>query len=59
MRSSNKGWYMNQENRQNHPQGIPHSPSGTGFNIDYKKLLADTLRFWWLFALTIALSYFV
>lgn len=49
---------MNQENRQNHPQGIPHS-SGTGFNIDYKKLLADTLRFWWLFALTIALSLFV
>jgi tyrosine-protein kinase Etk/Wzc len=34
------------------------SDSGTGLVIDYKKLLADTLRFWWLFVITISLSLF-
>ncbi|MCA1745158.1 MAG: polysaccharide biosynthesis tyrosine autokinase, partial [Bacteroidales bacterium] len=34
------------------------SDTGTGFVIDYKKLLADLLRFWWLFVITLSLSLF-
>lgn len=45
---------MDQKKFQNKGSGIP--ASNTGITIDYKKLIADVIRFWWLFVITIFLA---
>lgn len=48
---------MDQIKFQTKGSGIP--VSNTGITLDYKKLISDVIRFWWLFVITISLALFV
>jgi tyrosine-protein kinase Etk/Wzc len=48
---------MNQFNHQNNSAGRQSHEQPPQFMLDYKKLIFDLLRFWWLFAITIPLAW--